>query len=74
MVIKLLMNAMYGKTVIKPFETYTIVKGNRDDFDKYDSYNYDYIDSVIEISGKFYIKKGYQSYLILIMSTAVLRF
>ena len=33
-VIKLLMNSMYGKTVIKPVETDTIVKDNRDDFEK----------------------------------------
>ena len=57
MVIKLLMNSMYGKTIIKPVETDTIVKGNRDDFEKYISYNYNYIGSVIEASGKFYIKK-----------------
>ena len=31
MVIKLLMNSMYGKTIIKPVETDTIVKDNRDD-------------------------------------------
>ena len=35
MVIKLLMNPMHGKTIIKPVETYTIVKGNREDFGKY---------------------------------------
>ena len=57
MVIKLLMNSMYGKTIIKPVETYTIVKGNRDDSEKYMSYNYNYIDSVIEVNGKFHIKK-----------------
>ena len=57
MVIKLLMNSMYGKTIIKPVETYTIVKDNRDDFEKYISYNYNYIDSVIEVHGKFYFKK-----------------
>ena len=56
-VIKLLMNSMYGKTIIKPVETYTIVKDDRDDFEKYISYNYNYIDSVIEVNGKFYIKK-----------------
>ena len=33
-VIKLLMNSMYGKTIIKPVETDTIVKDNRDDFEK----------------------------------------
>jgi hypothetical protein len=51
------MNSMYGKTIIKPVETDTIVKDNRDDFEKYISYNYNYIDSVIEVNGKFYIKK-----------------
>ena len=38
-VIKLLMNSMYGKTVTKPVETYTVVKDNRDGFEKYISYN-----------------------------------
>ena len=33
-VIKLLMNPMYGKTVIKPVETDTTVKSNRGDFEK----------------------------------------
>ena len=47
MVIKLLMNSMYGKTIIKPVETYTIVKDTRYDFEKCISYNYNYIDSVI---------------------------
>ena len=51
------MNSMYGKTIIKPVETDTIVKDNRDDFERYISYNYNYIDSVIEVNGKFYIKK-----------------
>ena len=50
MVIKLLMNPMYGKTIIKPVETDTIVNGNRDDFEKYISYDYNYIDSVIEVN------------------------
>ena len=47
MVIKLRMNSMYGKTSIKPVETDTIVRDNRDDFEKYISYSYNYIDSVI---------------------------
>ena len=34
MVIKFLMNRMYGKTVIRPVETDTIVKDNEDDVDK----------------------------------------
>ena len=33
-VIKLLMNSMYGKTIIKPVETDTIEKDSRDDFEK----------------------------------------
>ena len=73
-VIELLMNSMYGKTIIKPVETYTVVKDNRDDFGKYISYNYNYIDSVIEVSGNFILKRLNQSYLILIMSIVVLRF
>ena len=52
MVIKLLMNSMYGKTIIKPVGTYTIVKDTRDDFEKHISYNYNYIDSVIEVNDK----------------------
>ena len=48
---------MYGKTITKPVGTDTIVKDNRDDFEKYISYNYNYIDPVIEVNGKFYIKK-----------------
>ena len=34
MVIKLLMNSVYGKTIIKPVGTDTIVKDDRDDFEK----------------------------------------
>ena len=75
MVIKLPMDSMYCKTIVKPVETYTIVKDNRDDFEKYISYNCNYIDSVIEVNNKLYIKTRLnQSYLILIMSIAVLRF
>ena len=57
MVIKLLMNSMYGKTIIKPVETDTIIKDNKDDFGTYVSYNYTYIDSVIEVNGTYYINK-----------------
>ena len=32
-VIKLLVNSVYGKTIIKPVETNTIVKDSRDDFE-----------------------------------------
>ena len=48
---------MHGKTIIKPVATDTVVKDNRDDFEKYISYNCSYIDSVSEVNGKFYIKK-----------------
>ena len=74
MVIKLLMISMYGKTIIKPVEADTVVKDNRDEFEQYISYNYNYIDSVIEVSGNFILKRLNQSYLILIMSIVVLRF
>ena len=64
---------MYGRTIIEPVETDTIVKDNRDDFDKYIPYNYNYIDSVIEVNGRdFILKRLNQSYLILIMSIVVL--
>ena len=56
-VINLLMDSMYGKTIIKQVETDTTVKDNRDDFEKYISYNYNCTDSVIEVNGKFCIKK-----------------
>ena len=57
MVIKLLKISMHGKTLIKPVEPYTSVKGNRDDFEKYISYNDNYIDSVIEVNDNLYTKK-----------------
>ena len=52
------MNSMYGKTIIKPVETDTIVKGNKNDFEKYISLNHNYIDSVTGANIKFYIKKA----------------
>ena len=48
---------MNGKTVIKPFETDTIIKDNRDDFEKYVSLNNNHIDSVLELHGRYYIKR-----------------
>ena len=56
-IIKLFLNSMYGRTIIKPVETDTIIKDNREDFEKYISYNYNYIDSVLEVKGRYYIKK-----------------
>ena len=66
-VIKLLMNSMYGKTVIKPVGTDTIIKSNRNDFEKCISLSYNYIDSVLEVNGRYHIKKLNQVCLILIM-------
>ena len=57
MVIKLLMNSMYGKTIIKPIETGTVVKDNQNEFEKYMSYNYKYIESVLKVGDIYYIKQ-----------------
>ena len=57
MVMKLLMNSMYGKTIIKPIETDTIIKDSQHDVEKYVSLNYNYIDSVLVVNGRHYIKK-----------------
>ena len=57
MVIKVLMNSMYGKTMIKPIETDTVIKNSQDDFGKYISYNYNYIYSVLEVNGRYYVTK-----------------
>ena len=56
-VIKLLTNSMYEKTIIKPIETYTITKDSQTDFEKYVSLNHNYVDSVLEVNGRYYIKK-----------------
>ena len=64
MVIKLLMGSMYGKTIIKPIETDTVVKYNQNDFGKHMSYNYNYIESVLKADDKYYVKevKSYLSH------------
>ena len=51
------MNSMYGKIIIKPIETDTVAKDSQDEFEKYISLNYNYIDSVLEVNGRYYIKK-----------------
>ena len=56
-VIKLSMNSMYGKTILKPIATETIIRDGREDFEKYVSYNYNYIDSVVEVNDRYYIKR-----------------
>ena len=72
--IKLLMNSMHGETTIKPVETDTIVKDNRNDFEKYVSYNHNCTDSVIEVSERSCIKNVEKTYIIFIMYIVVLRF
>ena len=48
--------------MIKPVEYDTIIKYSRDDFEKYISLNYDFIDNVLEVNGRYYIKKVKLSY------------
>ena len=59
-VLKLLMNPMYGNTVIKPVETDTVIEDSRNDFEKCCSLNGNYIDSVFETHGRYYINKSNQ--------------
>ena len=40
---------MYGKTILKPIETDTIIKDGQEEFEKYVSYNYNCIDSIIQV-------------------------
>ena len=54
MVVKELMNSMYGKTLLKPIETETIVKQY---YHKYVSFNYNYIQSSVKVGDRYYIKK-----------------
>ena len=55
-VIKELMNSMYGKTILKPIETETIVK-TIPEYEKYIRFNYNYIESAIKVGDKYYVKK-----------------
>ena len=57
MAVRLLMNSMYDGIIIKPVETDTIGKYNKNDFGKHVSYNYNCTDSVIEVNGTYYMKK-----------------
>ena len=56
MVIKLLMNSMYGKTILKPIEVDTVVVPEWR-FEKYINYNYNFIQSCIKVHDKYYVKK-----------------
>ena len=50
------MNSMFGKTILKPIETETIVKQEKD-YHKYVSFNYNYIQSSVKVGDRYYIKK-----------------
>ena len=44
---------MYGKTIIKPIKTDTIIRDSQNEFDKYGPLNYNYSGSVLEVSGRY---------------------
>ena len=50
------MNSMYGKTILKPIETETVVKKEVDDL-QYVSFHYDCIQSSIKVGDRYYIWK-----------------
>jgi hypothetical protein len=52
MIIELLTSSMYGKTSIKPVETYTIINYNKDYVEKHTSPTYNCIDSNLEVKGR----------------------
>ena len=54
MVVKELMNSMYGKTILKPIETETIVKHEKY-YLKYVSFNYNYIQSSVKVGDRYYV-------------------
>ena len=41
--------------MITPIETYTVNKCNQNDFEKYMSYNYNYIESVLKVDDRYHI-------------------
>ena len=50
------MNSMCGTTIIKPIETDTMIKYSQHGFEQYVSLNYNYLDSVLGITGRYYIQ------------------
>ena len=68
------MNSMYGKTIVKPFETCTVIQDSQHDSEKYVSLNYNYTDSVVEVNGRYYIMKVNQSCIIIIMYMQELKY
>ena len=55
--IKLLMNSMYGKTILKPIKTQTIIKDGVEAYGKYVGYNYNHIESITQVGDRYFIKK-----------------
>ena len=47
---------MYGKTILKPIETQTIIKYGVEAYDKYVSYNYNHIESITHVGDRYSIK------------------
>ena len=52
---------------MKPIDTYTVVKYNQNDFEKYMSYDYNYIESVLKVGDRYYINKVKPIYHTIIM-------
>ena len=50
------MNSMYGKTILKPIETETIVKQKKN-YHRYVYFNYNYIQSSVKVGDRDYIQK-----------------
>ena len=51
------MNSMYGKTILKPIETETVVKTEQD-FNKYVCFNYNCIQSSIKVGDRCQFARG----------------
>ena len=51
------MNSMYGRTILKPLETETVVKTEQD-FHKYVCFNYNYTQSNIKIGDRYITSKN----------------
>ena len=56
LVIKEIMNSMYGKTILKPIDTEIVVKTEQY-YHNYVSFNYNCIQSSIKVGDRYYIKK-----------------
>ena len=55
-VIKLFMNSMYGKSIIKPIETDIKVSNSKDKFDDYIYINHCMVEETNEIGNKYFVK------------------